>query len=93
VQPLTPDEYEKLGKLQPFAADIGKITDEEMRKYAVDSCNKCFGTGREGFIEGIAIVCRCVKKRILADRSVTDGPSDTQGAPELGTPEEDAESI
>ena len=65
MQPQDPSDYDNLDNDKPFKADIGNLSEDELKKYANNSCKRCNSTGREGFIGGIAIVCRCVKKKLF----------------------------
>ena len=33
----------------------------ELKIFAKPNCKKCYGTGRTGYIKGIAQICKCVK--------------------------------
>jgi len=65
-----------MDKGDPFAAQVGKLSDEQMMSVAKKDCDHCHGTGREGFIEGVAVVCRCVKPRIFEIQTTTPGKYD-----------------
>ena len=67
-----PEDYEAMDEGKPFRAAVGNLTEQEVREAAAKDCKRCLGTGREGFIEGVAIVCRCVKKKLL--QNAKDGP-------------------
>lgn len=63
MQPERPIDYDKLDHGKPFKASVGELTEEQMKAAARKDCRRCWGTGREGFMGGVAIVCRCVKKK------------------------------
>jgi hypothetical protein len=41
-----------------------KFTEDELQPFAKSNCKKCLGTGRTGYINGVAQTCRCVKQSL-----------------------------